>query len=65
MRAGSTCVGDCDSNGSVVVNELITMVNIALGQADVSRCKAGDQNGDGKILINELITAVNNALGHC
>jgi hypothetical protein len=25
------CVGDCDDNGTVAINELITKVNIALG----------------------------------
>jgi hypothetical protein len=62
---GSLCVGDCVGSGNVTVNELVTMVNIALGNADVSTCTAGDQNGDDTITINEIIVAVNNALNGC
>jgi hypothetical protein len=59
------CVGDCNGSGEVTVNELITMVNIALGNSPVSACSAGDANGDGEITVNEIITAVNNALSGC
>ncbi len=61
----TVCVGDCDGSGDVSVNELITMVDIALGNLPVSSCTAGDANGDGTIEINEIITAVNNALNGC
>ncbi|MFQ5665091.1 MAG: hypothetical protein ACE5I7_01540 [Candidatus Binatia bacterium] len=63
--ARAVCVGDCNGDGQVTVNELITMVNIALGNADVSTCTAGDANGDGGITVNEIVTAVNNALNGC
>jgi CSLREA domain-containing protein len=59
------CVGDCDASGEVPVNELITMVNIALGNAPLSACTAGDADGSGDITINEIIAAVNNALDGC
>ena len=59
------CVGDCNGDGMVAINELITGVNIALGSAPVSSCPAIDANGDGEVTINELIAAVNNALGGC
>jgi hypothetical protein len=62
---GSACTGDCNGDGEVTVNELITMVNIALGTANVSTCGAGDANGDGEITINEIIIGVNNALNGC
>lgn len=62
---GNSCVGDCSGNGDVTVSDLITMVNIALGNADVSTCAAGDQNGDGVIGVNEIIAAVNSALNGC
>ncbi len=41
------------------------MVNIALGNADVSGCLAGDGNGDEKITIDEILVAVRNALDGC
>jgi hypothetical protein len=65
VTAMGSCVGDCNGDGEVTVNELITMVNIALGNANVSTCTAGDANGDGEITINEIIAGVNNALNGC
>jgi hypothetical protein len=64
--ATSGCVGDCDSGGTVTVDEILTMVNTALSNGDVSVCSAGDANQDGSITIDEILTAVNNALtGTC
>jgi hypothetical protein len=60
-----TCVGDCNGDGVVLVNEIITGVNIALDAAPISACPSFDVNGDGKVTINELIVAVNNALNGC
>src|SRR5262249_18638339 len=64
-RAQAVCTGDCNGDGEVTVNELITMVNIALGTAQVSACTAGDVNGDGEITVNEIVAGVNNALNGC
>jgi hypothetical protein len=47
------------------VDEILTMVNIALGNADVDACLAGDAYHDGQIAIDEILTAVNNALNGC
>jgi hypothetical protein len=41
------------------------MVNIALGNANLSTCVAGDANHDGEITVDEILTAVNNALNGC
>jgi len=59
------CVGDCDGNNEVTINELISMVNIALGDAPLSECPAGDADHNGEITIDEILRAVNNALGSC
>jgi hypothetical protein len=61
----NSCTGDCDGSGDVTVNELILMVNIALGNADISTCVAGDADGSGDITINEIIGAVGFALNGC
>ncbi len=61
----SPCGGDCNGNNEVTVDELIVMVNVALGGADVSACTAGDANGDGDITVNEIIAAVNRTLSGC
>ena len=60
-----SCVGDCDGKGTVTVDELLTMVNIALGNVGVAACEAGDRSRDGQITIDEILTAVNNALNGC
>jgi len=59
------CVGECNGNGQVTVDEILTMVNIALGNAQLSDCNAGDANGDGAITVDEILAAVNNALNGC
>ena len=59
------CTGDCNADGEVTVNELILMVNIALGTLPFTACTAGDADGSGEITINEIIAGVNNALGSC
>jgi len=63
--AQAQCAGDCNSDGAVAINELITGVNIALGSAAVPSCASFDVNADGSVAINELIAAVNNALSGC
>ena len=65
LRAQADCVGDCHGGGEVTVDEVIVMVDVALGAAPLSSCAAGDQNGDGEIAVNEIITAVNNLLDGC
>ena len=59
------CVGDCDGSRFVTVDEVLMMVNIALGNALVSSCTAGDANLDGKVTVDEILTSVNNALDDC
>jgi hypothetical protein len=59
------CVGDCDGNGTVTVDEVLKMVNIALGNTAVATCTAGDGNCDNAITVDEILTAVNAALSGC
>ena len=54
--------GDCNGNGEVSIDELITLVNVALANAAATACTAGDANGDQRITIDEIIRAVNAAL---
>ena len=61
----SPCVGDCNGDGAVTVDELLSLVNIGLGNASVSTCLAGDVNHDNEITIDEILAAVNNALNGC
>jgi cysteine-rich repeat protein len=59
------CVGDCNQDHEVSVDELVVMVNIALDRADLSTCPAGDRNDDHRIEVDDLVTAVNAALNGC
>lgn len=61
----SACVGDCNDNGVVAINELIVGVNISLRLRDVADCPAFDGNESGAVEIAEIIRAVNNSLGSC
>lgn len=63
--APAACVGDCNGDGSVTVEEIVLMVNIALGNRPVSDCTAGDRDGSGEVTVDEIVAAVNNALGEC
>jgi hypothetical protein len=49
----------------VSVDDILSMVNIALGNAEMLACTAGDANGDGTITVDEILIAVNNALNGC
>ena len=59
------CVGDCDCNREVTVDEILKMVNIALNLANITVCEAGDPSRDGEVTVDEIIMAVNNALSSC
>jgi hypothetical protein len=59
-----TCVGDCNGDGMVSINELIVGVNIDLGSQPASKCPPF-QNAQGDVNIAQLIKGVNNALNGC
>lgn len=61
----SACSGDCNADGEVTVDELITMVDIVLDSAPLSACPAGDANGDNQITVDEVLSAVNADLNGC
>jgi hypothetical protein len=65
LRENRACVGDCDTNGTVAVNELVLGVNIAVGTRAVEDCPAFDPDRSSTVLVNELIQGVNNALRGC
>jgi len=60
-RGMEALTGDCNGDGVVAINELVTAVNIALGNIPMSACPAVDADGNGVPGINELVQAVNNA----
>ncbi len=59
------CRGDYNGDGEVTVDEVITLVRIALSQSPLAACAAGDANGDGQITVEEIIQAVSMVLEGC
>ena len=63
--AVAQCTGDCNGNGVVGIDELVTGVNISLGTADLDQCSNLDADGNQQVSIDELVRAVLAALGAC
>lgn len=59
------CPGDCDHHGAVTVDELLSVVDLAVGTQQGEVCTAGDIDNDGRITIDEILAAVVNALDGC
>jgi hypothetical protein len=59
------CVGDCNADQQVTIDELVRMVNIALGLLPPEACLFADTNGDGEVTIEEIVQGVNRALNGC
>jgi hypothetical protein len=62
--AVATCVGNCNGDGSVSIDELIKLVDIALGSAPPADCANGIPVGTA-VDISMLVRAVANALRGC
>ncbi|MDX2165600.1 MAG: heparinase II/III family protein [Deltaproteobacteria bacterium] len=61
----AACVADCDDGGVVTVDEILSAVGIALGQAGPQRCQAADADGDQHVTVAELVRAVADLLDGC
>jgi len=64
VAAQAQCVGDCNHDNMVLVNELIIGVNIDLETLPKSACPEFE-NAQGNVDIAQLIKGVNNALDGC
>src|SRR5262249_20955256 len=56
------CVGDCNGDNAVMIDELMLAVNIALGASDTGACLVSDRDASGTVQIDELGAAVDAAL---
>src|SRR5512144_702796 len=54
-RAAADCVGDCNGDDTVAINELISGVAVSLGAQPMAACPAFDADGNGAVTINELV----------
>ncbi len=59
------CPGDCDTDGTVFIDELLFGVGVLLGQQSADGCAVVDRNRDGGVTVDELVTAVDRALRGC
>ncbi|MBX3023525.1 hypothetical protein KF840_01305 [bacterium] len=61
------CAGDCNQDGQVSIDELVSATIGALNERPtlVRECLAADVNVDYLITIDELVLAVSRALGGC
>jgi ELWxxDGT repeat protein len=53
---------DCNADEQVLIDDLVAMVNVALGSVRLSACVSGDRNGDGQITVDEITGAVSAVL---
>jgi hypothetical protein len=58
-------VGDCGGTNTVAINDLVTLVNIALGSAQPWACPDGGLPLGGEVDVAVIIQAVHNALTGC
>jgi hypothetical protein len=63
--SAAQCAGDCRADGQVTVDELVTMVSVALETAPVLACAVGDANLDGLTTVDEIVDGVGDSLGDC
>jgi hypothetical protein len=59
--AAALCLGDCDGNDVVALNEVVLAVDIALGATDPSACPVFGQ----AVSVDELVGAVASAMNGC
>jgi cysteine-rich repeat protein len=59
------CVGDCHHPGVVTIDDVVTMVAIALDSVSITECDAGDHDKNHMIDVAEIMAAVNAALNGC
>ena len=60
---GPDCTGDCDGDNRVLVDEVVTCVNMGLGMLAADTCGACDADTDGVVGIGEIVQAVNIGIG--
>ncbi len=59
------CIGDCNADAVITVDEILRGVAIAIGEADRAACPAFDADADGAVTVDEIVAAVRAALAGC
>jgi hypothetical protein len=63
--AAPLCVGDCDGDRVVSIDNLLVVVNMALGNQPIINCAVGDVGLDGFVGVADVIAVVNQAMQGC
>ncbi|MBI3781905.1 MAG: hypothetical protein HY270_00735 [Deltaproteobacteria bacterium] len=58
------CVGDCNGDGVVTIDEIVLAVSLALDES-MAGCAAVDANSDVQVTVDEILAAVDHALRGC
>lgn len=61
----AVCPGDCNRDGVVTIDELVTALDVALGKQSLEACMALDADESGTVTIDELVVAVDASIGGC
>jgi len=66
-QAVGACIGDCDADAQVTVDEIVTGVRIDLGTAPLSACyaMACNEAGSGPVYVDCLVLAMTNLFNGC
>ena len=59
------CSGDCNDDGHVSLEELITGIRISMGLDPTAQCPQFDSDEDGRVRVDDVVRAVRSALGSC
>lgn len=61
----TSCVGDCNDDCLISIDEVVRGVGIFLGVQPLSACPPFDKDFSGSLTVEELVTSVNFGLGGC
>jgi hypothetical protein len=63
--APPACVGNCNGDNGVTVDELLAGMSLALATPSVDACPAFARNADTVVTVDKILVAVNNAVTGC
>ena len=64
-NATASCPGDCNGDGVITVDDLLTRLRIALGEAEVSACSSPIAGGDGGESVADVLAALISDVAGC
>jgi hypothetical protein len=65
ITIATPCAGDCNRDGNVTVDEVVTAINVALGLDSLTACTAADEDTNDGVTVDELVSAVDSSIHGC